>query len=75
MDILRRGAPAAKEINADGVVHQRIEVTVEREVVSMLVRGHPQSGAQPPAGESAAPEAEPPELPAPAQEIEQKERK
>jgi hypothetical protein len=75
MDILRRGAPAAKEINADGAVHQRIEVTVEREVVSMLVRGQPQGGAQPPAGESTAPEAELPELPAPAQGIEQKERK
>jgi hypothetical protein len=46
-------------------VHQRVEVTVEREVVSILVRGQPKDGAQQPAGGGAEPEAAPPKLPAP----------
>jgi hypothetical protein len=69
MDILRRGVPAAegntKEISPDRTVHQRVEVTVEREVVSILVRGQPKDGAQQPAGGGAEPEAAPPKLPAP----------
>ena len=43
MNILRRRVRAVeaggKEINPAGTVRQRIEVTVEREVVSVLVRG------------------------------------
>ena len=42
MNILRRNVPAeksdAKVGGAEGTVHRRIEVTVERETVSVLVR-------------------------------------
>jgi hypothetical protein len=43
MNILRRGVPASKEAGKEGAsqgsVNRRIEVTVERETVTMLVRG------------------------------------
>jgi hypothetical protein len=43
MNILRRGVPASKETGmegaAQGSMYRRIEVTVERETVTMLVRG------------------------------------
>jgi hypothetical protein len=44
MNILRRGVPASKEAGKEGasqgsVNRRRIEVTVERETVTMLVRG------------------------------------
>jgi hypothetical protein len=43
MNILRRGVPASKETGKEGAsqssVNRRIEVTVERETVTMLVRG------------------------------------
>ena len=43
MNILRRGVPPSKETGkkgaAQGSVNRRIEVTVERETVTMLVRG------------------------------------
>jgi len=45
MRILPRRAPTAevsgREIHAKTIVHRRVEVTVERESVSILVRGQP----------------------------------
>ena len=70
MTILRRKAPAAKvdarENEAEPIVHQRIEITVEREWISMLVRKQAGATRQEPAREQ--PGAEEPllELPPPA---------
>jgi hypothetical protein len=46
------------------ITHGRIEVTVEREWVSMLVRGHPKEGTAEPASGDSGPESEPLKLPA-----------
>jgi len=55
MNILRRGGmeekPANDETSAGVPAQQRIEVTVEREWVSMLVRRQPWPSADVPAGE------------------------
>ena len=52
MNILRRGVPASKETGKEGAsqssVNRRIEVTVERETVTMLVRGQLEQVAQVP---------------------------
>ena len=52
MNILRRGVPASKETGmegaAQGSVNRRIEVTVERETVTMLVRGQLEQVAEMP---------------------------
>ena len=70
MNILRRGIPVEKptkdEKSAQEVSHQRIEVTLEREWVSMLVRGQPKEGAKQPSSADNEPESGPPELPAPS---------
>ena len=70
MNILRRGVqvekPTKDEKTAQDISHQRIEVTLEREWVSMLVRGQPKEGAKEPASADSGPESGPPELPAPS---------
>jgi len=43
-------------------VHRRIEITVEREIVSVLVKGRPESGAADQAWDRAGPESEPVQL-------------
>jgi hypothetical protein len=77
MNILRRLLPAtktgAKEIEPAAVVRQLIGVTVEREWVSMLVRGRNPESADGTTGGAGVPEPEqqempPQELPAPVQE-------
>jgi hypothetical protein len=73
MNILRRRVPAveadANEMNAEGTVRQRIEVTVEREVVSVLVRGGRKgSSAKNPGGNAGGSELGPAELPPPQRE-------
>jgi hypothetical protein len=70
MNILRRGVPAEEttkdEKSGEEIAHGRIEVTVEREWVSMLVRGQPKEGAKQPANADCWPEPEPPKLPVPS---------
>ena len=70
MNILRRVVPAEKtrtdEKSGEEITHGRIEVTVEREWVSMLVRGQPKEGAKEPANADCWPEPGPPKLPAPS---------
>ena len=55
MNILRRGGaeeePAKDEKSEEETPHRRIEVTVEREWVSMLVRKRPEENAMPSACE------------------------
>jgi hypothetical protein len=55
MNILRRWARATKETAQEGAakatVSRRIEVTVERETVTMLVRGQPAGNLDVPATE------------------------
>jgi len=69
MNILRRGVPVEvtrkDEKRMEEITHGRIEVTVEREWVSMLVRGQaarraaaPQANTEEPAVEEHAAEAE-----------------
>ena len=57
MNILRRGVPAAKAASkknaAQATVNQRIEVTVERETVTVLVRGQPAMSEQEAASKTA----------------------
>ncbi|MGO9776824.1 MAG: hypothetical protein ACLQGT_12690 [Terracidiphilus sp.] len=53
MNILRRGIPPSKETGKEGasqgsVKRRRIEVTVERETVTMLVRGQLEEVAEMP---------------------------
>ena len=74
MNILRRRVPAAEAADKNGpaevAVNQRIEVTVERETVTVLVRGQPKEDDQKPASDKG--ELEPQHLglppPAPARE-------
>jgi hypothetical protein len=70
MNILRRRVPAVeaggKEINPAGTVHRRIEVTVEREVVSVLARG--KRKGQSPDGAASGSESVPAELPLPREQ-------
>jgi hypothetical protein len=67
MNILRRGIQdvkaASKKYAAGASKSQRIEVTVERETVTMLVRGQTVENQQAPALESVASEPECRELP------------
>jgi hypothetical protein len=66
MNILRRGVPAVEEAGKQGVaeatVNRRIEVTVERETVTMLVRSQPKVGREEPAGGCGTPESGRPQL-------------
>jgi hypothetical protein len=81
-NILRRGVPALEAGNvleagnkkdaAEAGVSRRIEVTVERETVTMLVRAQPggtrsmnQENAAEAAGENKTPASEPAKLPLP----------
>ena len=69
MKILRRKAPEAEGIDgyaASGVqVIRRIQITQEREIFSVLVRGRGAAIAGRQAGESAGPKPSFPELPPP----------
>ena len=61
MNILRRGVPEEKESaqkNTQPASIRRIEVTVERETITMLVRGQPGKASEAPTIE-AEPEAPP----------------
>jgi hypothetical protein len=59
MNILRHGVPAAKD-DAKAPVSRRVEITVERETVTMLVRGQPKEGKEEPAIEDSGSESEVP---------------
>jgi hypothetical protein len=43
-------------------VHRRIEITIERETVTLLVKGRPEAGAAEQAWERAGPNSEPTQL-------------
>ena len=79
MNILRRGVSVEEttkdEKNGEEIAQGRIEVTVEREWVSMLVRHQPKEGAKEPAGGDNGPESGPPELPAPSLTAQDKHRR
>jgi hypothetical protein len=72
MNILRRNPPdgndKAEKPVAEQAGAQRIEVTVEQEWVSMLVRGQPKTSAEAPPGEEPARASPPPKLPPPAED-------
>jgi hypothetical protein len=67
MNILRCGVPAAKAARkknaAQATVNQCIEVTVERETVTVLVRGQPAKSEQGAASKTAEGQAERLQLP------------
>jgi len=71
MNILRRRVPAAEAAGKNGPaevgVNQRIEVTVERETVTMLVRGQPKQDNQKPASDKVGLESQHLGLPPPAE--------
>jgi hypothetical protein len=79
MNILRRGVPVEEttkdEKSGEEMTHGRIEVTVEREWVSMLVRRQPKEGAKEPASGESGSESGPPELPAPSLTAQDKHRR
>jgi len=58
MNILRREIPVAKEVvsssSPDAHVNRRVEVTVERETVTLLLRSQAKGGAEQPAERVAA---------------------
>jgi hypothetical protein len=58
MNILRRSLPAteaaSKENAAEGTPGRRVEVTIERETTTLLVRGRPEKNEMKPAGEIGA---------------------
>ena len=66
MNILRRGvsvkATRTDEKSGEEIMHGRIEVTVEREWVSMLVRGQPKNGAKQPSSGDGGHESGPAKL-------------
>jgi hypothetical protein len=72
MNILRRGVAASEAINkkdaAEATGNRRIQVTVERETVTMLVRGQPKEAREEQASGNSGPESErrKPLLPGPA---------
>jgi hypothetical protein len=70
MNILRRGIPeleaASKKSAGEATLNRRIEVTVERETVTMLVRGLAKDGKEEWASGNGGPESERLELPPPA---------
>lgn len=64
----RKSSPAEKTCRKEGQGHQehrRIEITVEREIVSVLVRGRQGSGPGQAALEKQGPEPIPSDLPGP----------
>ena len=79
MNILRRGVQAVKAASkknaAQATVSQRIEITVERETITVLVRGQPQGNVEGPACEQDEPESRRPEMPPPASESEDEGKK
>ena len=52
-----------KELDARTIVRRRVEVTVERETVSLLVPGQPRTSADRTVAGCGDPEGEPPRLP------------
>lgn len=52
---LRPAEPARTE-EAQRIVHREIEISVEREWISVTARGHTEGDAQVPAGEGSEPE-------------------
>jgi hypothetical protein len=79
MNILRRSVRAAeaaarKDVAAQTTVNRRIEVTVERETVTMLVRGQPAHNEQEAVLEKDQTEATRLELPPPAPTSEDEEK-
>ena len=79
MNILRRGVQAVKAAGkknaAQATVSQRIEISVERETVTVLVRGQPQGNVEGPASGKDEPESRRPELPPPASDSEDEDKK
>jgi hypothetical protein len=73
MTILRREAPATNAA-VESSVNRRVEVTVERETVTILVRGQPAQSQQTAASERAGAESERLELPPPVPELPDKSR-
>lgn len=69
MNILRRRVPAAEAADKNGpaevAVNQRIEVTIERETVTVLVRGQPKDNDRKPASDKAGLESQHLGLPRP----------
>jgi hypothetical protein len=67
MNILRREVPvtkaAGKEVSPEPAVSRRIEVTVERETVTILVRGQLKEGTEERANGDSDPESERPRMP------------
>ena len=78
MSILRRGVPAAKAASvksvAEAPLSRRVEVTVERETVTVLVRGQPKDNEEGPASGNDGPESKLLELPPPAPASEEEEK-
>ncbi len=76
--IVRRDLPEAEAVGenslAETTVNRRIMVTVERETVTVLVRGQPQEDAQKSASEKAGLEAQYLGLPPPAPALEGRDR-
>jgi hypothetical protein len=70
MNILRRGGPAAKANSkksvAEPAISRRVKVTVERETVTVLVRGQTAKSEQEAASETAEDQAGRLQLPSPA---------
>ena len=70
MNILRRRVPAAEAAGKNGpaepTVNRRIMVTVERETVTVLVRGQPKDNDRKPASDKAGLESQHLGLPPPA---------
>ena len=79
MNILRRGGPAEETGNkksfAEPAMSRRVKVTVERETVTVLVRGQPAKSEQEAASKTAEDQAGRLQLPSPAPAGEEKVRK
>ena len=79
MNILRRRVPAAEAAGKNGpaepTVNRRIMVTVERETVTLLVRGQPAKSEQEAASKTAEDQAGRLQLPSPAPAGEDKVKK
>jgi len=79
MNILRRNAPEtkakSKEPLAEPAMSRRVKVTVERETVTLLVRGQPAKSEQEAASKTAEDQAGRLQLPSPAPAGEDKVKK
>jgi hypothetical protein len=67
MNIVRRRIPETEagknKIDAEVIAIRRAEVTVERETVTMLLRGRPAESGETPASQNAETELQVPKLP------------